>query len=144
MLTLIFRLCRVVALTDFPLLKLSQNERHGIQRIIGTLASDLSRVDAHEMATDEYDDLPELTDDIKDKTIPLENGKPVRRDRASVSAPMKQVTTHPPADIVKKWKATGPGWQPLRPKCYRSWGDSDDNKRRQAYGKRGLLPAVPG
>ncbi len=76
-----------------------------------TLGSDLKRVDAHQVTADEYVDLPELTDDMLAKAILRENGKPVRRGRPPVPAPKKQVTIRLPADVLEKWKATGPGWQ---------------------------------
>lgn len=76
-----------------------------------TLGSDLKRVDAHKVAAEEYDDLPELTDAMLAKAKLLENGKPVRRGRPPLAMPKKQVTIRLPADVLEKWKATGPGWQ---------------------------------
>lgn len=76
-----------------------------------TLGSDLKKVDAHQVAVDEYDDLPELTDDMLAKAKLRDNGKLVRRGRPPVAVPKKQVTIRLPADVLEKWKATGPGWQ---------------------------------
>jgi len=41
-----------------------------------TLKSDLARVDAHEIQSDEYDELPELTDDILARGTVNKDGKP--------------------------------------------------------------------
>jgi uncharacterized protein (DUF4415 family) len=46
------------------------------------LGSDLARVDAHVIAPHEYDELPEITDEMR-----------------------------LPEEVIQRWRATGPGWQ---------------------------------
>jgi len=70
-----------------------------------SLKSDLPRVDAHRIAKDEYEELPELTDDM------LERAKVSKGGRPPSDNPRKQLTLRLPADVIERWKATGPGWQ---------------------------------
>lgn len=70
-----------------------------------SLASDLERVDAHVIQDAEYDDLPELTEEMLSRAVVRKAGRPVARN------PRVQVTIRLPADVLARWKATGPGWQ---------------------------------
>jgi uncharacterized protein (DUF4415 family) len=67
--------------------------------------SDLKKVDAHQIAASEYDELPELTDDMLERAVVKKGGRPVAKN------PRQQVTIRLPADVLARWKATGPGWQ---------------------------------
>ena len=69
------------------------------------LKSDLARVNAHVIAEDEYDELPELTEEMLARAKINRGGRPV-----SLS-PRKQLTLRLPAEVIERWKATGPGWQ---------------------------------
>ena len=70
-----------------------------------SLASDLERVDAHTIQDAEYEDLPELTDEMLGRAVVRRAGRPVALN------PRVQVTIRLPADVLARWKATGPGWQ---------------------------------
>ena len=70
-----------------------------------TLGSDLSRVDAHVVQPDEYDDLPELTEEMLSRAVFKKAGRP-----KSVS-PKQMISLRLRPDVIEKWKATGPGWQ---------------------------------
>lgn len=70
-----------------------------------SLGSDLERVDAHGIQDSEYEELPELTDEMLDRATVRKAGRPV------ASNPRLQVTIRLPADVLARWKATGPGWQ---------------------------------
>ena len=69
------------------------------------LKSDLKRVDAHQVRPSEYEDLPELTDDM------IERGTVKRAGRPVATNPRRQVTIRLPESVLAAWKATGPGWQ---------------------------------
>lgn len=69
------------------------------------LGSDLVRVDAHSIRRSEYDELPELTEEMLARAVLKKGGRPVSAN------PRKQVTIRLPADVLTRWKATGPGWQ---------------------------------
>jgi uncharacterized protein (DUF4415 family) len=70
-----------------------------------TLKSDLSRVDRHVVRAKEYRDLPELSDDMLARATIRKGGRPVSAN------PRRQITIRLPADVIARWKATGPGWQ---------------------------------
>ena len=70
-----------------------------------TLKSDLAKVDAHVIKASEYEDLPELTEEMLARASRSKGGRPVSAN------PRKQVTIRLPADVLARWKATGPGWQ---------------------------------
>ncbi|MDN5850042.1 MAG: BrnA antitoxin family protein [Nitrococcus sp.] len=70
-----------------------------------TLKSDFKRVDAHEVQTSEYEELPELTDAM------LKRGTVKRARRPIATNPRRQVTIRLPESVLAAWKATGPGWQ---------------------------------
>ena len=73
-----------------------------------SLTSDLARVDAHVLQASEYDELPELTDDM------LARGKVKRGGRPVAIDPRLQVTIRLPASTLERWKASGSGWQTRR------------------------------
>lgn len=71
----------------------------------GSLTSDLRRVDAHVIASGEYDELPELTDDMLARAKVNKGGRPLSEN------PRKLISLRLPADVIERWRATGPGWQ---------------------------------
>ena len=70
-----------------------------------SLGSDLERVAAHVIQPEEYDELPELTDDM------LARGKVNKGGRPRSENPRKLISLRLPEDVIIKWRATGPGWQ---------------------------------
>ena len=70
-----------------------------------SLKSDLARVDAHKIKKGEYEELPELTEEMLARAKINRGGRPVSLN------PRKQLTLRLPADVIERWKATGPGWQ---------------------------------
>lgn len=70
-----------------------------------SLGSDLQRVDAHVIRRHEYDELPELTDDM------LARGEVNRGGRPRSANPRKLISIRLPEDVIQRWRATGPGWQ---------------------------------
>ena len=70
-----------------------------------SLKSDLARVDAHKIKAKEYDELPELTDDMLARAKVNKGGRPMSPN------PRKLISLRLPASVIEQWKATGPGWQ---------------------------------
>ncbi len=70
-----------------------------------SLKSDLARVDAHKVQPDEYEELPELTDDMLARAKVNKGGRPLSPN------PRKLISLRLPEDVIERWKATGPGWQ---------------------------------
>jgi uncharacterized protein (DUF4415 family) len=67
--------------------------------------SDLARVDRHRIGRDEYDELPELTREMAARATVNKGGRPRSAN------PRKLITLRLPADVIERWRATGPGWQ---------------------------------
>ena len=70
-----------------------------------SLGSDLRRVDAHVVQRQEYDELPELTDDM------LARGKVNKGGRPRSANPRKLISIRLPENVIQRWRSTGPGWQ---------------------------------
>ena len=70
-----------------------------------SLKSDLARVDAHKVKREEYEELPELTDEMLARARINKGGRPISPN------PRKLISLRLPADVIERWKATGPGWQ---------------------------------
>ena len=70
-----------------------------------SLRSNLQQVDAHAIAPDEYADLPELTEEMLSRASLNKGGRPVSAN------PRKPISLRLPAEVIERWRATGPGWQ---------------------------------
>ena len=70
-----------------------------------TLKSDLARVDTHVISAKEYRELPQLTSDMLSRAKVKKGGRPRSLN------PRKLISLRLPADVIARWKATGPGWQ---------------------------------
>ena len=79
------------------------NERKRASR--RSLKSDLARVDAHSVKPEEYEELPELTEEMLARAKINKGGRPLS------SNPRRLISLRLPADVIERWRATGPGWQ---------------------------------
>lgn len=70
-----------------------------------TSNSDLGRVDAHRISRSEYLELPELTEEMLSRATVNKGGRPRSAN------PRQLISLRLPADVVARWRATGPGWQ---------------------------------
>jgi len=70
-----------------------------------TLGSDLKRVDAHVVQPEEYEELPELTDEMFARAVFKKAGRPKSTN------PKQMISLRLPPEVIDRWKATGPGWQ---------------------------------
>jgi len=70
-----------------------------------SLTSDLARADAHVLNKVEYDDLPELDEAMLARATVNRGGRPISTN------PRKLLSIRLPADVIDRWKQTGPGWQ---------------------------------
>jgi uncharacterized protein (DUF4415 family) len=62
-------------------------------------------VDAHAVAPHEYDELPELTDEM------LARGQVNRGGRPRATNPRRLISIRLTEDVIERWRARGPGWQ---------------------------------
>lgn len=70
-----------------------------------SLGSDLAQVDAHKVQASEYEDLPELTDDMLARATVNRGGRP----RSASSKVLLSVRYS--REVVDFFRATGEGWQ---------------------------------
>ncbi len=67
--------------------------------------SDLARIDAHVITPEEYDEIPELTDEMLSRARVYKGGRPVSEN------PRTLISLRIPLDVIARWRSTGPGWQ---------------------------------
>ena len=70
-----------------------------------SLGSDLTKVATHVIQPEEYEELPELTEEM------LARGTVNKGGRPRAENPKKLISIRLPEDVIMKWRATGPGWQ---------------------------------
>jgi uncharacterized protein (DUF4415 family) len=77
--------------------------------------TNLAKLDAHEIRPEEYEDIPELTDEWFDKAefaIGDRVVRPARRPgRPKSETAKKLIALRLDPDIIERFRATGPGWQ---------------------------------
>lgn len=76
--------------------------KHASRRSLG---SDLARVASHVIQPEEYEELPELTDEM------LARGKVNKGGRPRSINPKRLITIRLTDEVIQRWRATGPGWQ---------------------------------
>jgi uncharacterized protein (DUF4415 family) len=69
------------------------------------IGSNLAQVDAHVIQPHEYDEIPELTDEMLARAVWKKGGRPVSKN------PRVSISLRLPIDVLARWRATGPGWQ---------------------------------
>jgi len=69
------------------------------------LKSDMAWVDAHTLKKEEYEALPELTEEMLVRAKVNKGGRPISPN------PRKLISLRLPVDVIERWKATGAGWQ---------------------------------
>jgi uncharacterized protein (DUF4415 family) len=74
-------------------------------------ATDLAKLDAHVITQEEYDEIPELTDEWFDNAEFSIGGKVIRKGRPPLAAPKRLVSLRLDSDVVEGFRATGRGWQ---------------------------------
>jgi len=85
--------------------------RDGSELPVGVDMTDLAALDAHVIMQEEYDDIPELTDEWFARATPRVGGVPVRRGRPKAEATKTAVNIRLSPEVIAHFKAGGPGWQ---------------------------------
>ncbi len=67
--------------------------------------SDLVKSDAHAIKASEYEELPELTEEMLERATVKKGGRPRSAN------PRQLISLRLPPEVIARWKATGPGWQ---------------------------------
>lgn len=75
------------------------------------LGSDLKKVDAHIITPEEYDEIPELTDEDFNRGDLYHGDKLISRGRPKSDDPKQLVSLRLDAEVLRWFKSTGPGYQ---------------------------------
>jgi len=86
--------------------------------------SDLAKVDAHVIQPEEYEEIPELTDEWFAAADYYVGGKLVRRGRPRKASPKKLVSLRLDAEVLTAFRAQGKGWQTRINSALLEWLDS--------------------
>jgi uncharacterized protein (DUF4415 family) len=81
--------------------------------------TDWAKVDAHEITAEEYEEMPEWTDDQWDRAEIAIGGKVIRPAQGTLTKPgrpksatsKKSVHLRLSPDVLDHFRASGPGWQ---------------------------------
>jgi uncharacterized protein (DUF4415 family) len=98
------------------------------------LGSNLKRIDSHEITPEEYEEIPELTDEFFEKATPRIGGEPVSREeaKAAFSAAWKRgrpkaqkrkilLSVRYSPEVVEYFRRTGEGWQARMDDALKEW-----------------------
>ncbi len=89
--------------------------------------TDLARLDAHEIQPEEYEDIPELTDEFFERADFYIGDRLIRRGRGRprLVAPKRLVSLRLDQDVIDAFRAGGPGWQSRMNSALRKhlWGE---------------------
>src|SRR5438552_2321861 len=116
--------------------------------------TDLAKLDAHEVQPEEYEDIPELTDEFFDNAeIRLGEKliRPARRPgRPQSETAKKLVSLRLDPDIIERFRATGPGWQSRINAAHRHPHPDDEeigiphlHLYREGFGDKWAMPLPP-
>jgi uncharacterized protein (DUF4415 family) len=71
----------------------------------------LTKLDAHEITDAEYDDAPQLTDEMLDRAEIRHGDKIIKRGRPPLAQPKEAIKLRIDQDILAAYRRTGSGWQ---------------------------------
>jgi uncharacterized protein (DUF4415 family) len=75
------------------------------------LGSDLKKVDRHVIQPHEYDEVPELTDEMAERADLYQGGRLIRRGRPKSDDPKRLITLRLDAAVLRWFQQSGPGYQ---------------------------------
>jgi uncharacterized protein (DUF4415 family) len=75
------------------------------------LGSDLKKVDRHVIQPHEYDEVPELTDELFARGDLYHGGRLIRRGRPKSDDPKQLITLRLDAAVLRWFQQSGPGYQ---------------------------------
>jgi uncharacterized protein (DUF4415 family) len=75
------------------------------------LGSDLKKVDRHVIQPHEYDEVPELTDELMERADLYHGDKLIRRGRPKSGDPKQLITLRLDAAVLRWFQQSGPGYQ---------------------------------
>ena len=85
--------------------------------------SDLAKVDAHVIQPEEYEEIPELTDEWFEAADLYDGEKLISRGRPRKENPKQAIKLRLDADIISDFRETGKGWHTRINNALREWLD---------------------
>lgn len=85
------------------------------------IGSDLKKVDAYKITPEEYEELPELTDEFFEEVDECKGGKLVRRGRLKAERRKVLLSARYSPEVVEYFRATGEGWQTRMDEVLKEW-----------------------
>ena len=73
--------------------------------------SDWAKVDAHVIQPGEYEEIPEITDEVLERADLYHGDKLMRRGRPPSAAPKEAIKLRLDPDVLAYFRGLGPGWQ---------------------------------
>jgi len=73
--------------------------------------TDFAKLDAHVIQPEEYEDIPELTDELLEQADFYIGGKLIKRGRPKLAAPKETISIRLDSDLLEYLRGTGAGWQ---------------------------------
>jgi uncharacterized protein (DUF4415 family) len=97
--------------------------------------NDLKKVDAYQLRQDDYDEIPELTDEDFARGVWHKGGKPMPRGprgRPKSKNPKRPVSLRLDPDVLAHFRRTGRGWQSRINAILRKAAKLPGEKRKRA------------
>lgn len=85
------------------------------------LGSDLSKIDAHIIQPDEYEEMPELTDEFFEQADLHVDGKLIRSGRPKTQNRKILLSVRYSPEVVAYFRSTGKGWQTRMDDALKTW-----------------------
>lgn len=85
------------------------------------LGSDLAKVDAHIIQPEEYDELPELTDEMLERADLYIGGKLVKRGRPKSEVHANNISIRLDPKVENYFRSMGKGWQSRINSVLKEW-----------------------
>lgn len=85
------------------------------------IGSDLSKVDAHAIQSEEYDELPELDEAFFEHADLYEGEKLIRAGRPKAASRKVLLSVRYSPEVVEYFRATGRGWQTRMDDALKEW-----------------------
>src|SRR5258707_10753237 len=101
------------------------------------LGSDWKKVDRHVIQPHEYDEVPELTDEMFERADLYEGGKLIRRGRPKSDDPKQQITLRLDAAALRWAQHSSPGYQSPIAATPKSHRPRQPSAAKTPRGKRG-------
>ena len=85
------------------------------------LGSDLDKIDAHAIQPDEYEEIPELTDEFFEQADLHVGGRLIQRGRPKSDTRKVLLSVRYSPEVVEYFRATGAGWQTRMDDALKEW-----------------------